>query len=197
MENPFLGRASSFFFTSPHKSEVSFLMTTTFVFFFFFLLPHTWPYQGRIMIYQRQELNSERKFSSTLHDPSTPMPGNPSWSRRRFLRLIANNFRLEVSQEEKKLPNCSRKFTEQFGSIGVAAPPASGPLQRPITEKTRAKNADFDFKNPHWTWSAAGAFPNAPQLCPRPPPTIGEHLRRRPPRPWSAPSSHNRKTRSK
>jgi hypothetical protein len=35
---------------------------------------------------------SERKFSSTLHDPFTPRAGNPSWLKRRFSRLIANNF---------------------------------------------------------------------------------------------------------
>ncbi len=35
---------------------------------------------------------SERKFSSTLHDPSTPRAGTPSWSSHRFSRLIANNF---------------------------------------------------------------------------------------------------------
>ncbi len=35
---------------------------------------------------------SERKFSSTLHDPFTPRPENPSWSKHRFSRLIANNF---------------------------------------------------------------------------------------------------------
>jgi hypothetical protein len=35
---------------------------------------------------------SERKFSSTLHYPSTPRAGNPSWSSHRFSRLIANNF---------------------------------------------------------------------------------------------------------
>jgi hypothetical protein len=35
---------------------------------------------------------SERKFSSTLHYPFTPRPGNPSWSRHRFFRFIADNF---------------------------------------------------------------------------------------------------------
>ncbi len=52
----------------------------------------------------QSEKNSERKFSSNLHDPSTPRPGNPSWSRHRFLRLIANNFWLEGSQEKKMRP---------------------------------------------------------------------------------------------
>ncbi len=42
--------------------------------------------------YHALRTKSERKFSSTLHDPSTPRPGNPSSSSCRFSPLIANNF---------------------------------------------------------------------------------------------------------
>jgi hypothetical protein len=52
----------------------------------------------------RRTIFSERKFSSTLHDPSTPRPGKPSWSSHRFSRLIANNFWLRQSQEKKGSP---------------------------------------------------------------------------------------------
>jgi hypothetical protein len=76
-----------------------------------------------------KRINSERKFSSTLHDPFTPRPGNPSWSKHRFSRLIANNFWLGAFQKKKRVPFCSPAFAEQKGTLLVPAHPAPTPPQ--------------------------------------------------------------------
>ncbi len=121
------------------------------------------------------------------------MAKSVKWKKHCFLRINAENFQVDRWHEKKMRPNWSRRFTEQLGCIWVPAPTNHN-------RKTGFKNADFEFKNPQRTKLAAQAVPNKPQLYPRLPPTIREHLGRGPPRtlelnfrsdflspPWDAP----------